>query len=120
MLRSTALAATLAALTFAAEAGASATPVGPLPEGPVTTIAAKRGTLVSVALRKRPGGKVWRLAGNLNPNVLHELSEADLGASVVVVFKAVGSGSTTLTYGLTLGDAGTKAYASATFTVHVS
>jgi hypothetical protein len=119
MLRRTTLAATIVALTLVTWAEASAPPVGPLPKGPVTTITAPHGTLVSVALAKQSGGKVWRQVGIVDPKVLQQLSEADVGSSVVIVFKAVGAGSTTAVYGLTRGET-KKAYASATFKVQVT
>ena len=118
MVRITAITALLASLVLAAGAFATSTPVGPLPMGPVTTISAARGTLVSVALPHRTGGKVWRQANTVNQMVLKQVSEADVGPSVVIVFKAVGSGTTKIAYGLTKGET-KKAYASQTFTVTV-
>jgi hypothetical protein len=118
MLRTTVLAAMLSALALAAGAAATATPVGPLPKGPATTISAARGTLVSVALPHRAGGKVWRQAGTVDQMVLKQVSEGDVGASVVIVFKAVGKGTAKVAYGLTKGET-KKAYASQTFTVTV-
>jgi hypothetical protein len=118
MLRATVLAAILSALVLAAGAAATATPVGPLPKGPVTTISAARGTLVSVALPHRTGGKVWRQANTVDRMVLKQVSEADVGSSVVIVFKAVGKGRAKIAYGLTKGET-KKAYASQTFTVTV-
>ena len=45
----------LAGLGSVGSASADATPVGPLPAGPVSTITAKRGTLVAIALpRQQP------------------------------------------------------------------
>src|SRR4051794_29584217 len=93
MIRITAVAALVAALALSAGAFATATPVGPLPKGPVTTISAARGTLVSVALPHRSGGKVWRQANTVDQMVLTQVSEADVGASVVIVFKAAGKGT---------------------------
>jgi hypothetical protein len=116
--RITAFAALLAALVLAAGALATATPVGPLPKGPTTTVSAARGTLVSVALPHSSGGKVWRQANTVNQMVLNQVGEADVGASVVIVFKAVGKGTTKIAYGLTKGET-KKAYASQTFTVTV-
>jgi len=51
--------------------------------------------------------------------VLNEISEADVGSSVVIIYKATGKGSTKLVFGLTLGER-TKAYESRTFVVRVS
>ena len=110
--------AILAGLILASVAAAGATPVGPLPKGPVTTIAAAGGTLVSVALPHRSGGKVWRQANVVNQNVLRQVSEADVGSNVVIVFKTVGAGRAKIAYGLTRGET-KKAFASATFNVTV-
>jgi hypothetical protein len=118
MRRFTMLAALLAALVLTAAAIAASTPVGPLPKGPTTTISAARGTLVSVALPHRSGGKVWRQANTVDQKVLTQVTEGDVGSSVVIVFKAVGSGTTKIAYGLTKGET-KKAYASQTFTVTV-
>jgi hypothetical protein len=109
---------TIVALAIAAAAGASAPPVGPLPRGPVTTISTPRGSLVSVALPTGANGRVWRQARSLDAKVLRQVSEADVGPSVVIVFKAVGRGSTKVVYGLTRGET-QKAYAAATFVVNV-
>jgi hypothetical protein len=118
MLRTAVFAALLAALVLSAGALATATPVGPLPKGPVTTVSAARGTLVSVALPHRSGGRVWRQANTVDQMVLKQVSEGDVGPSVVIVFKAVGKGTAKVAYGLTKGET-KKAYASQTFTVTV-
>ena len=97
---------------------ASSTPVGPLPPGPVASISTPKGTLVSVALPSR-AGKSWRLARAVSPKILVQVSEADVGASVVIVYRAVGRGAVSVRYGLTRGET-RKAYASATFRVHVT
>jgi hypothetical protein len=117
MLRSTVLASVLAALLFAVSAVASAPPVGPLPKGPVTSISTSKGSLVSVALPSR-SGKSWRLARAVNAHVLVQVSEANVGNAVVIVYRAVGTGSVSVRYGLTIGEQ-RKAFASATFNVRV-
>jgi hypothetical protein len=116
MLRITAGVAMLA-LVLAFPALASSPPVGPLPAGPVTSITTPKGSLVSVALASR-AGKSWRLARAVSPKVLVEVSEANVGSSVVIVYRAVGRGSASVRYGLTRGET-RKAYASATFNVRV-
>jgi len=108
-----AAACTLAAAALAVPALASATsetapPVGPLPKGPVTNVSAPRGTLVSVALPRR-AGRVWRLARPVSPKVLRQVSEADVGSSVVVVFRAVGRGRATIVFAQTRGESSAKA-----------
>ena len=105
------------ALVLAFPALASSPPVGPLPPGPVTSITTPKGTLGSVALTSRTG-KSWRLARAVSAKVLVEVSEANVGSSVVIVYRAVGRGSVSVRYGLTRGET-RKAYASATFNVHV-
>ena len=108
-----AAACAVAALTLALPALATATsetapPVGPLPKGPVTNVSTPRGTLVSVAL-PRQAGRVWRLARPVSPKVLRQVSEADVGSSVVVVFRAVGRGRATIVFAQTRGESSPKA-----------
>jgi hypothetical protein len=117
MLRVTLAASLLAALVFTFSAVASAPPVGPLPKGPVTSISTSKGSLVSVALQSRVG-KSWRLARAVNAHVLVQVSEANVGNAVVIVYRAVGTGSVSVRYGLTRGEQ-RKAFASATFDVRV-
>ena len=117
MLRVTLAASLFATLVFTVSALASAPPVGPLPEGPVTSISTPKGSLVSVALPSHVG-KSWRLARAVNAHVLVQVSEANVGSAVVVVYRAVGTGSVSVRYGLTRGET-RKAYASATFNVRV-
>jgi hypothetical protein len=107
------------AAALAAPALATAPPVGPLPKGRTSTIQTQRGELVSFALPDRAGGRVWRVARPFNARVVRQVSEADVGSSVVVlVFKAVGKGTTTVTFGLTRGETA-KAYESRRFVVTV-
>jgi hypothetical protein len=117
VVRVTVAASLLAALVFTFPALASAPPVGPLPQGPVTTISTSKGSLVSVAMPPR-AGKSWRLARAVNTHVLVQVSEANVGSAVVIVYRAVGPGSVSVRYGLTRGET-SKAYASATFNVSV-
>ena len=112
------LAAVAAALVFVVAVQASAPPVGTLPKGPVTTISTAKGSLVSIALPSR-AGKSWRLARAVNPRVLVEVAEANVGSNVVVIYRATGRGSAKVAYGLTRGETA-KALASATFNVRVS
>jgi hypothetical protein len=112
-------AATLAALVLVLPADATAPPVGPLPKGPVTTIHTKAGSLVAVALPHRSGGLVWRLARGVDAHVLRQVSEADVGKDVVVVYRAVAPGHVRLAYGLTRGET-RQARASLTFAVTVA
>jgi len=111
-------AATVAAFAFAAPALADSTPVGPLPAGPTSTIQTQKAQLVSFALPGRAGGKVWRIARAFDSKVVQQVSEANVGASVVLVFRATGSGKTTVTFALTRGETA-KAYESRRFVVVV-
>jgi hypothetical protein len=111
--------ALLAAGVVAATATASSPPVGPLPAGPTAQIATKRGEFVAVALPTPANGRVWRQKGIVNRKVLAEVSEADVGPTVVIVFKAVGTGRAAIAYGLTKGETA-HAYAARRFVVTVS
>jgi hypothetical protein len=108
----------IAALSLAGVAAADSTPVGPLPKGPVTSIQTTKGQLVAVALPSK-AGLSWRLARNVNPKVLVQVSEADVGRSVVIVYRAVGKGTVAVKWGQTRGET-RRAFASATFNVRVS
>jgi hypothetical protein len=96
---------------------ATAPPVGHLPAGPASTITTQRGQLVAVALPKR-AGLSWRVARAIDGRVVREVSEADVGANVVVVFRARGRGSAKIVFALTRGES-TRAQASRTFSVVV-
>ncbi len=99
--------ATMTLAVTAALAGtsvASSTPVGPLPAGPTSTIRTQAGELIAVALPHRSGGRTWRVARQFDGRVVQQVSEADVGANVVVIFKALHSGKTTLAFALTKGE----------------
>ena len=113
------LAAFACALAAAAPALASSAPVGPLPPGPASTIRTTRGQLVAIALPRRSGGRVWRIARAVNARVVREVHEGDVGDSVVVVFRAVGTGTARVVFALTKGETA-KAYESRTYTVRVA
>jgi hypothetical protein len=112
-------AAAVAALALGLPAEATAPPVGPLPKGPVTTIRTPTGSLLAVALPHRGGSLVWRLARGVSAKLLVEVSEADVGKDVVVVYRAVAPGRARLTYGLTRGET-RRAFASLRFDVSVT
>ena len=116
-----AIAASVAALVTPA-ALADSTPVSPLPPGPVTTMTAAHGTLVAIAMprRKASTGLVWRIARPVDPRVLRQVGEADVGPTIVLVFRAVGRGNATVVLALTKGDASAKAVASNTTRVKVT
>src|SRR4051794_17949585 len=83
----------VALATMAGAGTAFAPPVGPLPSGPTSTIQTQVGQLVAFALPHRPSGRVWRVARTIDPAVLVQVSEGDLGTNVVLVFKAKGKGT---------------------------
>ena len=114
-----ALGALAAAFVLAAPAAASAPPVGPLPAGPTQRISTQPGQLVAVALPHSTNGRVWRLARAVDLKVLREVSEADVGSNVVIVYKAFGRGSVTVIYALTRGET-SHAYAARRFAVTVT
>jgi hypothetical protein len=116
---SLAVAAVAAAAALAVlPAEASSPPVGQLPKGPVASVVTHPGQYVAVALPHRSNGLVWRLARPLDPKVLRQVSEADVGSTVVVVFRAVGRGKAAIRFGLTRGETA-RAYASHTSNVRV-
>jgi hypothetical protein len=104
--------------TGAFGAGAAAPPVGPLPKGPVSDVTTPVGQLIAVALPRKSNGRVWRLARRVDPAVVRQVSEADVGSSVVVVFRATGRGSARIVFAVTRGETA-KALATATYNVHV-
>jgi hypothetical protein len=111
-----AAAAGVAALVLVLPADATAPPVDPLPKGSVTTIRTTAGSLV--ALPRRSGGLAWRLARRVDARVLGEVSEANVGTDVVVVFRAMTPGRVRVLYGLTRGETH-RAHTSLTFIVTV-
>jgi len=110
--------AAVAALALAGTAAGAAPPVGPLPAGPLSSVVTQKGQLVSFALPHRSGGRVWRIARQFDARVLRQVSEADVGQSVVLVFLASGRGTTTVSFGLTRGER-PHAFESRRFTVRV-
>jgi hypothetical protein len=108
------------AFAIAAAAHADSTPVGPLPAGPVSRTTTSSGQLIAVALPKpRKGtGLVWRLARRYDSKVVQQLSEADAGRNVVLVFKVVGRGDTALVLALTRGDTSPVAVKAITHKIH--
>jgi hypothetical protein len=104
--------------TMAGAGTAASPPVGPLPAGPTSTIQTQVGQLVAFALPHRANGRVWRVARRIDSAVLVQVSEADVGANVVLVFKAKGKGSAKVSFGLTRGER-TKAYEARRFIVNV-
>src|SRR5262249_32594507 len=92
-------------------ATAAAPPVGPLPPSPLTKVETNKGQLVAIALPQRSKGRVWRVARAFDSSVVTELHEGQIGNTNVLVFRAVGSGTTRLVFALTAGER-PKAYES--------
>src|SRR5262245_41912338 len=106
------------AAALAGTSAADAPTVGPLPAGPVSKIQTTRGELVAFALPHRANGRVWRVARPVDPKILRQVSEADVGEQVVLIFKATGRGRTTAVFALTRGER-PKAYESRRYTITV-
>ena len=108
------------AFAIVATAHADSTPVGPLPAGPVSNTTTPRGQLVAVALphARKGTGLVWRLARPYDAKVVREVLEADVGRNVVLVYKVVGRGDTTLVFALTRGDTSPVAVKAVTHRIH--
>ena len=116
------LLAACSTLGLVESAHADSTPVGPLPAGPVQTITVTKGQRVAVALPKPSGssGLVWRVARAYDAKVVQQIEEADVGdSSIVVVFKATGTGRTSVIFAQTRGD-GTRALKALRFRITVS
>ena len=105
-----------------ATAAADSTPIGPLPAPTVTTVTAKRGSLVSVSVkaRKPSTGLVWRVARSIDTRVVRQVGEADVGPAVVLVFQVVGRGKASITLALTRGDSSSKAVQAARYDIRVT
>jgi len=114
----------VAVLAFAAAgtAAADSTPVGPLSTPAVTKVTTAKGSLVAVSLPARPAGTglVWRVARPLDARVVRQVGEADVGPSVVLVFRVVGRGRASLHFALTRGDASPKAVRAVRYDVRVT
>jgi hypothetical protein len=99
-------------------ASAESPPVGKLPKGPVNVVTTERGQYVAAALPHLKGLS-WRVARAVNTKVVRQVSEADVGDTVVVVFRAVGKGKATIAFAATRGDSGRKAFRATTYRVTV-
>jgi hypothetical protein len=114
----------LSTLVLGGGAGAAAAlavsiPIGPLPDGPTSTIEVQHGELVALALPHRDSGRVWRVARRYDAKVVHQVSEADVASSVVLVFRTGSPGLTTVSLALTKGDASAKALEARRFQIRV-
>ena len=116
------LAIAVLALVGVGTAVADSTPVGPLPKPAVTTVTTTKGSLVAVSLPTQTtrSGLVWRVARALDTRVVKQIGEADIGPSVVVVFRVVGRGHTSLHFALTRGDTSPKAVRAVRYDLRVT
>ena len=103
-----ALAAATVTLALAGSAAADSTPIGKLPPGPVQVVTTQRGQYVAASLPEL-AGLDWRIARTVNGKVLRQVSEGEVGNTVVVVFRAVGKGKATVSFAATRGDSSPKA-----------
>ena len=111
-------AATFAVLVLALPVQASAPPVGKLPKGPVSTVRTPKGTFVSIALPHLKGLS-WRVARQFDSRVVAETGEADVGTTVVIVYRAKTIGHTKVVYAATRGES-TVAKAARTYDITVT
>jgi len=68
----------------------------------------------SFEARLKASGLVWRLARRYDSAVVRQISEADVDANLVVVFRVLRRGKTSLVFALTHGDTSSKALKAAT------
>ena len=106
-----------AVLSSAVAALASATPVGPLPNGPVRSVVARANTTFVVNLPKH-AGLDWRIARSYRGSVVRQLDEGETASRVWLRFKAVAPGTTSLVFALTRGERG-HAFAARTYGITV-
>jgi len=93
----------------------SATPVGPLPKGPSSTVHLTVGKSHTVRLPKvTTAGRVWRIARAFNAKVVTETREGETNGQVWVTFRGVGAGSTKVVFAQTKGET-SHAFAARTF-----
>ncbi|MFL5914844.1 MAG: hypothetical protein ACJ752_04305 [Gaiellaceae bacterium] len=110
---------TTIALAVAARARADSRPVGALPPGPVSTSITAPKQLVAIAMPRAStrSGLVWRLARHYDSHIVRQISEANVGPNVIVVFSVVGRGDTSLVFALTRGDKSANAIKAVTHKV---
>ena len=114
------LTASAAAAIWASTALASAGPVGPLPNGPTTTVHLAVGKTYVVRLpQPRVAGRVWRIARAFNGKVVTETKEGETKQQVLVTFRAVDRGSTRVVFAITRAETA-HAYAAHTFSFRVN
>lgn len=84
----------------------------------MTAVRTTRGALFAIALPKRVGGYVWRVARPFNTRVARQTTEGDVGSTVVLAFRAVGRGRTAIVVAETKGETA-KAYRAVRYDVTV-
>jgi hypothetical protein len=100
---------------WAAAALGSAGPVGPLPNGPTTTVQLVVGKTYTARLpQPNVAGRVWRIARPFDGKIVRETRESETTTYVLVTFRAVGKGSTRVVFAMTLGER-PHAYAAHTY-----
>ncbi len=110
-----AAAAVVAAAVAGAAAHASATPVGPLPQGSVIAVKLHVAKTFVVKLRKpSAAGHVWRIARAFNGKIVTETREGETPILIVVSFKALHAGTTKVVFAETRGET-RHAYAARTY-----
>ena len=99
-------------------AQATAPPVGPLPNGPVTSIQVRHGLLFSIVVPRPAAGLTGRGARPSDATIARPLDEGELNGNVVFVYRAGHAGKTTVVYALTKGE-GPKALQARYFRITV-
>ena len=108
-----------AALAAAATTLASATPVGPLPDGPTRAVVAKAHSTFVVTLPKsKQPGLVWRVARTYRRSVVRQQGEGETPSAVWLRYETVAPGKTSIVFALTRGEQ-PHAFAARTFKVIV-
>ena len=109
------LGVSVVAAILAVAAFASAPPVGQLPKGPVTFVQLAVGKTYTVKLpQPKVAGRVWRIARPFDGKVVRETREAETKQQVLVSFRTVGKGTTSVIFAMTLGER-SHAYAAHTY-----
>ena len=99
-------------------ARSTAPPVGPLPNGPVTSIRVQHGQLFALVVPRPARGLTWRGARQSDATIARPLDEAEVKGNIVFVYRAGHAGKTTVVYALTKGE-GLKALQARFFPITV-
>jgi hypothetical protein len=94
---------------------ASAGPVGPLPNGPTTSVHLSVGKTYTARLpQPKVPGRAWRIARPFDGKIVSETHEGETKQYVLITFRGVGKGSTRVVFAMTRGERA-HAYAAHTF-----